>query len=505
MHKFFEHPENVEKIVMDEQKRKKKNLLYYPLGTIGRDMIYQLFTNFILTYILFTRNLTAAQLVAITAIMVAARIFDGLNDPIMGNIIERTRSRWGKFKPWLLAGILSTSAVVIYIFNTRAQGWPFVIAFGIVYFLYSITFTMHDISYWGMIPSLSEDADARNQFTSKATLFAGIGGTLAGIVIPMLTTGAGAIGGSTQTAYGILSIIMGILAPLFMCFLLFGVEENRDYEKEAVPPVSFKKIIGTFAGNDQLIWVGIILLLQQIGNGIVLGGIGSTYIYFDFGYNGGLYSLFSTIGMAATAVLMVAYPMISRKINRKPLMRIMMIISTVGYLLMVAAGILMPVGDLKFWCLTMGYMLSNFGQYCFYLVLMISIFNTVEYNELQHGVRDEAIITSLRPFITKLASALIIMITSASYLIFRVTDYTDEISTLEQNASLGLITEADKLSQIEGILSNVRSGQTLGLLLFMTIVPFVFMLISYMLYQRKYTLDEAEYERICVELEARKN
>ena len=101
----------------------KRNLWMFPLGTVGRDMIYNLFTNFIFTYILFTRHLTAAQLGAVTAIMVGARVFDALNDPVMGNIIERTRSRYGKFKPWLVIGILSTSVVVYLAFNTSLQGW----------------------------------------------------------------------------------------------------------------------------------------------------------------------------------------------------------------------------------------------------------------------------------------------------------------------------------------------------------------------------------------------
>ena len=122
---------------MDEELRlRKKNLIMYPLGTVGRDMIYNLFTNFILTYILFTRKLDAAQLAAITAIMVGARIFDAFNDPIMGNIIERTRTRWGKFKPWLVIGIVTTSIVVYLAFNTDLQGWSFIWFFGIIYFMY---------------------------------------------------------------------------------------------------------------------------------------------------------------------------------------------------------------------------------------------------------------------------------------------------------------------------------------------------------------------------------
>ena len=91
---------------MNEADRyRKRNLWLFPLGTVGRDMLYQLFTNFLLVYVLFTRQLTAGQLMAITAIMVAARIFDALNDPIMGNIIERTRTQWGTYKPWLTIGI----------------------------------------------------------------------------------------------------------------------------------------------------------------------------------------------------------------------------------------------------------------------------------------------------------------------------------------------------------------------------------------------------------------
>ena len=120
---------------MNEEKRNRKNLLLFPIASIGRDMAYVLFTNFLLTYVLFTRHLDASQLTAITLIMVAARIFDGLNDPIMGNIVECTDSKYGKFKPWLVLGILSTSAVIIVTFNSSLQGWSFIALFGLMYFL----------------------------------------------------------------------------------------------------------------------------------------------------------------------------------------------------------------------------------------------------------------------------------------------------------------------------------------------------------------------------------
>ena len=487
---------------MEDLKLRKKNLIMFPLGTVGRDMVYYLFTSCIMTFVLFTRSLTNSQFAAITAIVVAARIFDALNDPIMGNIIERTRTRWGKFKPWLVIGILSTSVVVYLAFNTDLQGWSFVWFFGIIYFMYSITYTMHDISYWGMVPALSSDANARNQFTARATLFAGIGGTVASVLIPIFTVGDMAIGGSTTTAYGIIALIVCILAPLFLCFTIFGVREKREYTD--APPVSFKKIWKTITGNDQLLWISLIFLLQQIGNGFIVSGIGSTYIYFDFGYEGGLFSLFSIVGMSVTAFLMIFYPAISRKIKRKKLMGILAAISLVGYAVMLAAGLFLPSDMTKFWMVVVGYMLSNFGQYGYYLIMMISIINTVEYNEYRTGERDEAIIASLRPFLTKLASALIVLITNASYIIFGVTGYTNRISDFENQCARKLITESEKISSISGVISGIEPGKTLALLLCMVVIPCALMLVSYVLYKKHYKLNEDEYARICSELEARK-
>ena len=487
---------------MDDLKTRKRNLIMFPLGTVGRDMVYFLFTSCIMTFVLFTRDLTNAQFGAITAIVVAARIFDALNDPIMGNIIERTRTRWGKFKPWLVIGIISTSVVVYLAFNTDLQGWSFVWFFGVIYFLYSIAYTMHDISYWGMVPALSSDANARNQFASRATLFAGIGGTLASVLIPMFTIGDKAIGGSTTTAYGVISLIICIIAPLFLCFTIFGVREKREYND--APPVSLKKIWNSITGNDQLLWISLIFLLQQIGNGLIVGGIGSTYIYFDFGYNGGLFSLFTIVGMSVTAFLMIFYPAISRKIPRKRFMSILLVISMVGYALMLIAGLSMPAEMPKFWVVTVGYMLSNFGQYGFYLVMMISIINTVEYNEYKSGDRDEAIIASLRPFLTKMSSALIVLITNVAYMIFGVTKYTNKISDLENACARNLITEQDKISSIGSVINGIEPGKPLALLICMVVIPCVLMLLSYILYKNHYKLDEEEYERICGELDARK-
>lgn len=484
---------------MNEEKRNHRNLLLFPIASIGRDMAYVLFTNFLLTYVLFTRRLDAAQLTAITLIMVGARIFDGLNDPVMGNIVECTRSRYGKFKPWLVLGILSTSAVIIVTFNTSLQGWSFIALFGVMYFLYSIAYTMHDISYWGMIASLGSDANARNQFTSRATLFAGIGSTLAAMLIPMFTTGSMALGGSASKAYGIIAVAIGIIAPILMAVTVFGVKENRTSSEYTSQEnrVSLKHIVSVIKGNDQLMWIAVAFVIQQVGNQLAQGGLASTYVYLDYGYSGGLYSIFNTVGMVATAFMMIFYPMITRKITRKQLMGILLGVSATGYGATLVSGLLIPDAGIRFWAVTIANMLANFGQYGFYLIMMISIINTVEYNQYLHGTRQEGIIASLRPFLTKLASALVVVMTTVSYMIFRVTDCTNVISEMENAASAGTITEVQKLASIETALSSVGSWQITGLMIVMTVIPFVLMVISWWIYRKHYRLNETEYERIC--------
>ena len=348
-----------------------------------------------------------------------------------------------------------------------------------------------------------EDIPRKETDYTFIDLFAGIGGMLAASFIPMFTAGDNAIGGNAVTAYGRIALLFAILGPAFLAFTIFGVKEQRNYNNEPAPPISFKKIFGTISGNDQLLWISLIFLLQQIGNGIVLSGIGQTYIYVEFGYEGVFFTLFQMLGMFVTAFLMIFYPMISRHLSRKRLMSILMVISAAGYIVMLLAGLLFKTGNIKFILITLGYMAANFGQYGFYLIMMISIMNTVEYNEYLHGVRDEGIVSSLRPFLTKLASALTVAIANFTYIIFHIITYTNGIAGLEQAANAGDISSEEKAVQITNLLQGVKHGQSAGLLLVMTVLPLLLMYLSYRLYQIKYKLDEEEYNRICAAISER--
>ena len=136
--------------------------------------------------------------------------------------------------------------------------------------------------------------------------------------------------------------------------------------------------------------------------------------------------------------------------------------------------------------------------------MMISIMNTVEYNELKTGNRDEAIITSMRPFLTKLASSLTVIITFVTYVVANVTQITNLISDLESRANQGVITAEIKSAEIANVIASVGGGQKIGLLISMTVIPAVLLSVVCILYRRFYKLDEKRFEEICKELESRR-
>ncbi|MBR6780133.1 MAG: MFS transporter [Clostridia bacterium] len=161
-----------------------RNKWTYSLGGIGRDLAYSLYTYFLLTFILYTKQITDAQFAAIGVIIVICRIWDGINDPIMGGIIENTRTKIGKFKPWILIGCITNSIVLVLIYSLPLDGTPFVVAFTFLYLIWDLTYTMNDIGYWSMLPSLTSDPEKRDILTSSANLWAGLGTILANGLIP---------------------------------------------------------------------------------------------------------------------------------------------------------------------------------------------------------------------------------------------------------------------------------------------------------------------------------
>lgn len=504
-------PNVISRLKTELKKPFTKNMLMFSLGTIGRDFLYFLFNSFLMTFILFTKTTDNKMLMVVGAIIVVARIFDALNDPIMGGIVENTRTKWGKYKPWQLLGAVLTGAVIISVFCVKLDGWSYIGFLAFAYLMFSITFTMNDISYWGMLPSLTSDEHERNKLTSCAQLLASAGVGLASLLIPLFTTGSLAKWGA-PTGYKVIGIISAVLMVLFQLFTILGVKEKP------LPPIkpdksdrlTLKKMFQTIAKNDQLLWCALIMLIFSIGTGVVGGGLLTMYVYFEFGYEGG-YTLLIGLGYGIISTLFTAtYPWLSKKFGRNKVLYSAGIATVFGYALMLIFALAIPTGApkssewfAKFILIALAYTFIGYGA-GFYMIMVINMANTVEYNEWKYGQRNESLIFSLRPFTAKLSSALTQALVIGVYAVASITTYTNAISNIENEASKNLITNKVKMEKITEIINKVSLQDRQILVSCMCIIPIVFMIVALILYKKKCTLSETRLAEMVKETEARK-
>lgn len=496
----------------------KRNFFMFPLGTLGRDFLYNFFNGYLLSFVLFTKTLTVAQFSSISIIIVLARIFDALNDPLMGGIVENTRTKWGKYKPWQLIGAVSTSVVIVLLFNVNLDGWAFIAFLAVCYFLFSITFTMNDISYWGMLPSLTSNVDDRNKLTSFTQIICGLGIGLSGLLVPALTTGAigTALFGSAIKGYKVLSIVVSLSMLAFQCFTLFGVKEKPLPElKVKTPPMKIKDMFKVLFKNDQLLWASLILLLYNIGVNVFSGGLGMMYSYIEFGYDGLLWTVFAAGFSVVSTAFTLFYPLFSKKWGRDKTLYSTGIATIIGFLLMLLFGLVVPKIDLfvvpvlnvtinlKYLLMMLAYTIAGWGG-GFYLICVINITNTVEYNEYKTGERKEGLIFSLRPFTAKMGSALMQGIISLVYIIAGVLKVTDRISSLENKAIQNEITAEEKLVSINNLIDGVPEKNKIMLLVCMCIIPVIFMAVTLIIYKKKFKLDEKTMDFMLEEIKKRK-
>lgn len=485
---------------MDEVKTFNRNKWFYSTGGIGRDMAYQLFAAYLLTYVMFTKEITNAQFAAISIIMIVCRIFDAINDPIMGGIIENTRMKLGKFKPWILIGALTNAVVMVLYFSSPLQGWPFVIFFGFMYLLFDITFTMNDIGYWSMLPSLAKDQKQRATLTSMANLFASIGAIIAFAAIPILTNGPNAIGGNSITGYLGVAVIIAIIFVACQVMTTIFVKEAPVSYRPKNEKIGLKAMFQVVFRNDQLLWTSLVMLLYNLGSSLI-NVFGIIYVYLYFGYDGINITLFVGAYAVGNLLINIVYPYMVKFMTRKQVATLGLIGVIVGYGFFFLVGVAIPMNYLLL-CVA-GFILA-FGQAMIYMVTTINLTNCIEYNEYKTGNRDEAIIFSIRPFMAKMASALQQGIVAVAYLAIGITAITNGISEAERLNNMGLIDAVEKSEMIEKALALGTEATKMNFRIIIVVVPIVLISIAYWIIMKKNKVNEKEYDQMIEDINAKK-
>ena len=164
---------------MNTYTKKERNM--YLVGLMGQNMIYNIITTGMTFYF---QSVIFLPAMAISVIMGVARIWDAINDPMMGTIVDRTRSKYGKCRPYLffVPGIVMITTILTFVngqyleTNSPGKNALIVVWAGISYILWGMTYTAGDIPIWGITSLMTESAKDREKLLGIARIVAGIGG-----------------------------------------------------------------------------------------------------------------------------------------------------------------------------------------------------------------------------------------------------------------------------------------------------------------------------------------
>ena len=200
-----------------------KEKLSYGLGAVGKDMVYMLSASYVLYYF---QDVLGVSAVAMGVILMAARVFDAFNDPIMGVIVAKTNTKWGKFRPWLMIGTLTNAVILFLMFAAppKLDGPGLVAYAAVTYILWGVTYTMMDIPYWSMIPAFTKSGKEREGLTTLARSCASVGSAIV-IVFTMMIVHA--IGGNNElVGFKYFALIVAILFVVFITITCIAIKEK---------------------------------------------------------------------------------------------------------------------------------------------------------------------------------------------------------------------------------------------------------------------------------------
>jgi melibiose permease/lactose/raffinose/galactose permease len=399
-----------------------------------------------------------------TGALTILRIFDAVNDPFMGFLVDNTHSRFGKFKPWIaIGGVIGGVLTVLMFTDFGLTGTGYVFSFILIYLAWDLTYGANDIAYWSMLPSLTLDQKERERTGSFSRICANIGMYVAVVGILPIT---GALGGDKK-AWFLFAVGVTLLTWIFLCFTLFGVKENRSLYKKT-ETTSLKAMFGVLFKNDQLLFTAISMALFMIGYSTTTS-FGVYFFKYAFG-NEGMYPVFAGILGISQLLALVVFPLFSKKYNRRQLYTFSTILVALGYIVFFVSPMnILPIG-------TAG-VLIFIGQAFIQLLMLMFLADTVEYGQWKLGRRNESITFSVQPFINKIGGAIANGIVGVTLILSGI----NAAATPEDVTDAGLFT----------------------MKLAMLMLPMVFIAVGYIIYLWKYKIDKKLFEQIVSELEKR--
>ena len=441
-----------------------RNKTFFGLGTIGRDMFYAFEANTLLYFLSDVLSLPVWVFAAASMVLSVMRIFDAINDPITGLVIDNIRSPWGKFKPAILVGGLLSAVFSVLLFANIGTGWTFVIIFAIAYFFWDVTYGINDIAYWTLLPAMSSDQKFREKTGAFARICANVGMYIVMVGWQPVTSALG----DTPKAWFWCAVVIAVVYLLGLLFPLLGVREKR-VAMEQQESTTLKQMWRALVHNDQLMWTTLSMGLFMVGYCTTVG-FAVYYMKYIFGNEGLYVVLVGVCGVAQLSALGV-YPAVSRCFNRKQLYTLSTVLVLAGY------GIFF-FAEISIILIALGAVLVFVGQAFIQTLMLMFLADTVEYGQWKLGKRNESITFSVQPLINKIGGALSTAV-----------------------VSLTLILSGIKVDG--GTVDAIDASGKLMVKASMFALPLVFIVAGYIIYLKKYKISEVFYREILHDLDER--
>ncbi len=445
----------------------------YACGTFGHDVFYMMLSSYFMIFV--TSNLfnstdaegklhDAYMIGVVTTIILVLRVGELLIDPFIGNMIDKTKTRWGKFKPWVLVGG-GVGAVCLAILFTDFGGaamtnpMTYLIGFAIVYLIMDVFYSAKDIAIWSMIPALSFDSREREITATYARIGSVFGAQLVTVmVMPLVLFFSINQNGGAGDPHGwfAFACIGGAISVIGAIILGIGTKEEQSALRENKEETGLSDVFKVLSQNDQLMWIAFTYLIYGLGANILGDSTQFSFL--------GIINV--VIGLAAVAL----FPTLTKKFSRRGLFFVSISIMIIALIFYAFAGksVMMTLFSAGLFALP---------QPLIFLVVLMTITDTVEYGQLKLGHRDEALVLCVRPLIDKLSGA----ITSA------MVGYTA--------VWVGMVSGAT--------VDSISADGVLHFKMIMFAAPVILIIIAGLFYRAKVKLTEEEHERIVKELEAK--
>lgn len=416
----------------------KKEAAGYLVGMFGQNLIYNIVATGLYFYF---QNVICLPAMALGWIMTIARIWDAINDPMMGTIVDKTHSKWGKCRPYLIIfpAIIGVITILTFVNGNYAEASStaqkvLIVAWAAVsYIAWGMCFTVCDIPLWGITSLMTEVESDRSKILGLARMVAGVGG-IGVLVVQVAQALAGAFNGDMQKAFIVTVVIMTVVATILFEFAgIFTRERVEKSEKS----YTFKENFQIMFGNKpfrQILISGIlrspIQLLMIVAMTLVTyyyanGNIMNILKYNEDGSLAGIdFKILIGLGSVAVGlfvgqfVAMGVTPLIIKKVEKKTLYNIYSIAGAVPFAL-IFVFFKVSGGDLTstVWSIVIGICMlfasAAFGGINVLQSVMIA--DCVDYEEYHNGVRTDGVFFSGQSFITKLAAGISTIISSAVY------------------------------------------------------------------------------------------